>query len=307
MKIYNSVAELIGNTPLLRLNNLEKSLGLKCAIYAKLEGFNPAGSAKDRIALSMLDGAKEQGLLKDGGTVIEPTSGNTGIALAMLCSARGYNCIIVMPDTMSKERINLIKGYGAKVVLTDGKLGMKGAIDKAVEIQKATPNSIIAGQFDNPLNRLAHYKTTGPEIFRDTDGDVDFLIAGVGTGGTLSGTGKFLKENISTVKVVGVEPDASPLISKGFAGPHKIQGIGANFIPSNFDATVCDQIMTVTNDDAFKFCHILAKTEGLLCGISSGATLCGAVKLAKTTENKKIVAVLTDLGERYLSVDGYIE
>ncbi len=307
MKIYNSVAELIGNTPLLRLNNLEKELGLSCAIYAKLESVNPAGSAKDRIALSMLDGAVEQGVLKVGGTVIEPTSGNTGIALAMLCSARGYKCVIVMPDTMSKERINLIKAYGATVVLTDGKLGMKGAIDRACEIQANTPNSIIAGQFDNPLNRLAHYKTTGPEVYRDTDGEVDFLIAGIGTGGTLSGTGKYLKEQKSTVKVVGVEPESSPLISKGIVGPHKIQGIGANFIPSNFDATVCDQIVTVSNEDAFKYCHILAKSEGLLCGISSGATLCGAVKLAKENTNKKIVAILTDTGERYLSVDGYIE
>lgn len=306
MKVYNSLTELIGNTPLLRLNNLEKTFNLKSKVIAKIESFNPAGSAKDRVAKAIIEDFEKRGVIKNGATIIEPTSGNTGIALSAICSAKGYKAVIVMPDSMSAERIKLMKAYGAEVVLTDGKLGMVGAIAKAEELNKNTPNSVIAGQFNNPVNPLAHYLTTGREIYSDTDGEVDILVAGVGTGGTLSGTAKYLKEVKPTVKVYGVEPKNSPLISTGKSGPHKIQGIGANFIPSNFDNTVCDQILTSTDEDAYSFSKILAKTEGVLCGISSGATLSVAVELAKKHEGKTIVVILHDTGDRYLSVEDFV-
>lgn len=306
MKVYNSITELVGNTPLLRLHNLEKTFNLKSKVIAKIESFNPAGSAKDRVAKAIIEDFEKRGVIKNGATIIEPTSGNTGIALSAICSAKGYKAVIVMPDSMSAERIKLMKAYGAEVVLTDGKLGMVGAIAKAEELNKNTPNSVIAGQFNNPVNPLAHYLTTGREIYSDTDGEVDILVAGVGTGGTLSGTAKYLKEVKPTVKVYGVEPKNSPLISTGKSGPHKIQGIGANFIPSNFDNTVCDQILTSTDEDAYSFSKILAKTEGVLCGISSGATLSVAVELAKKHEGKTIVVILHDTGDRYLSVEDFV-
>lgn len=306
MKVYNSITELIGNTPLLRLHNLEKIYNLKSKVIAKIESFNPAGSAKDRVAKAIIEDFEKRGVIKNGATIIEPTSGNTGIALSAICSAKGYKAVIVMPDNMSAERIKLMKAYGAEVVLTDGKLGMVGAIAKAEELNKNTPNSVIAGQFNNPANPLAHYLTTGREIYSDTDGEVDFLVAGVGTGGTLSGTAKYLKEVKPSIKVYGVEPKNSPLISTGKSGPHKIQGIGANFIPSNFDNTVCDQILTATDEEAYSFSKILAKTEGILCGISSGATLSVAVELAKKYEGKTIVVILHDTGDRYLSVEDFV-
>ncbi len=306
MKVYNSITELVGNTPLLRLHNLEKIYNLKSKVIAKIESFNPAGSAKDRVAKAIIEDFEKRGVIKNGATIIEPTSGNTGIALSAICSAKGYKTVIVMPDNMSAERIKLMKAYGAEVVLTDGKLGMVGAIAKAEELNKNTPNSVIAGQFNNPANPLAHYLTTGREIYSDTDGEVDFLVAGVGTGGTLSGTAKYLKEVKPSIKVYGVEPKNSPLISTGKSGPHKIQGIGANFIPSNFDNTVCDQILTATDEEAYSFSKILAKTEGILCGISSGATLSVAVELAKKYVGKTIVVILHDTGDRYLSVEDFV-
>ena len=306
MKVYNSLTELIGNTPLLRLNNIEKVFNLKSKLIAKIESFNPAGSAKDRVARAIIEDYESRGIITEGATIIEPTSGNTGIAISAICSAKGYKAIIVMPDSMSVERIKLMQAYGAEVVLTDGKLGMAGAIKKAEELQKNTPNSVIAGQFDNPSNPQAHYLTTGREIYADTDGEVDILVAGIGTGGTLSGTGKYLKEVKPSVKVYGVEPESSPLISKGESGAHKIQGIGANFIPANFDKSVCDEVITVTNEDAYKFSKVLAKTEGILCGISSGATLFAAIRLAQDIVGKTIVVVLHDTGDRYLSVEDFV-
>lgn len=303
MKIYNSAEELIGRTPLVRLSRFEKKHGLCACVLAKVELFNPAGSVKDRAAKNMIDDAEARGLIAPGATVIEPTSGNTGIGLCMIAAMRGYRAIIVMPDTMSKERIMLMKAYGAKVVLTEGAKGMKGAIEKAEELAGTIPNSFIPSQFDNPANAEAHYLTTGPEIYEDTDGKVDIFVAGVGTGGTLTGTGRYLKEKIPSVKVVAVEPKTSPLLSEGRAGAHAIQGIGANFVPSVLDRTVYDEVIAVSNEDAVAFAADFGKTEGLLVGISSGAALAAAASLAKREENrgKSIVVLLPDTGERYLS------
>lgn len=303
MKVFGSVDELIGNTPLLELKNTQKKENLQARIFAKLECFNPAGSAKDRPALEMINAAEKSGLLKKNSVIIEPTSGNTGIALAAIGAARGYKVIIVMPDTMSKERILLIKAYGAEVILTDGKNGMQGSIDEALRLSAEYENSFIPSQFDNPANPLAHYKTTGPEIWQNTDGKVDILVAGIGTGGTLSGTGKFLKEKNPNIKVVGAEPLSSPLLTQGSFGPHKIQGIGANFIPENLDKGIYDEIIDVPDESAFEYARKMAVNEGILVGISSGAAVYAAAELAKRPENsgKIIVAVLTDTGERYLS------
>lgn len=307
--IYNSVEQLIGNTPLVKLENFAKVLGLKADIIAKLEYLNPAGSVKDRAALFMLDSAEKQGLIKTGGTVIEPTSGNTGIGLALISARRGYNLILTMPETMSIERVKLLKAYGAKVVLTKGELGMQGAIDKAQEIKKNTENSFIPSQFDNPANIDAHYKTTAPEIYKDTDGKFDIFVAGVGSGGTVSGNGKFFKEQNKDIKVYAVEPESSQMIGKGVFGKHKIQGIGANFIPKNYDDSVVDGVISVSDEDAFKYARLIAKTEGVLVGISSGAALSGAVELAKREENKgkTIVVLLPDTGDRYLSTELFNE
>ena len=301
--VYKNVEQLIGKTPLLEIKNVEKSQNLLANVMVKLERFNPAGSVKDRASLYMINDAEEKGLIKKGATIIEPTSGNTGIGIAMICAVRGYKCILTMPDTMSVERRKLLCAYGAQIVLTDGALGMKGAIVKAQEINEQTPNSIILGQFENSANIDAHYKTTGPEIWQDTDGKVDVFIAGVGTGGTLSGIGKFLKEKNNDIKIVAVEPSNSPLISKGYSGAHGLQGIGANFIPKNFDASVCDEVVAVSEQDAFFPSRLLAGQEGLLVGISSGAALFVGLTLAKMPEykNKNIVVLLPDTGERYLS------
>ena len=286
MKIYQNIDQLIGKTPILEINNFASRENLYARVLVKLEYLNPAGSIKDRAALYMLNDAENKGLIKTGGTIIEPTSGNTGIGIAAIAARRGYKVILTMPETMSIERRKLLAAYGAEIVLTEGKLGMNGAVEKASEIQSKTPNSIILSQFDNPANKKAHYETTAPEIWEDTDGKIDFFVACVGTGGTLSGTAKYLKEKNPNVKVVAVEPYSSPLISKGVAGAHKIQGIGANFIPENFDKTVCDNVVTVTDEDAFLTARKLAKTEGVLVGISSGAALSAAVKLAKDEKNK---------------------
>ena len=301
--IYTSADQLIGNTPLLELTHLEEAYGLKAAILAKLEYLNPAGSVKDRIAKAMIDDAEQKGLLKKGSVIIEPTSGNTGIGLASVAAARGYRIIIVMPETMSVERRQLMKAYGAELVLSDGAKGMKGAIAKAEELAAQTPNSFIPGQFVNPANPKAHYETTGPEIWADTDGQVDIFVAGVGTGGTLTGTGKFLKEQKSGVKVVAVEPASSPVLSKGVAGAHKIQGIGAGFVPDVLDTTVYDEIIPVENDDAFATGKLVGHSEGVLVGISSGAAVWAGIQLAKRPENKgkTIVVLLPDTGDRYLS------
>ena len=303
MKIYTSAEELIGSTPLLELVHIEKEYHTRAKIFAKLEFFNPTGSAKDRAAKAMLDAAEQSGELKPGGTVIEPTSGNTGIGLAAVAAVRGYRAVIVMPDTMSVERRKLMKAYGAELVLSPGAEGMSGAVKLAEEIRANTPGAIIAGQFDNPANSKAHYETTGPEIYADTDGSVDILIAGVGTGGTLCGTGRYLKEKKPSVRVLGVEPASSPLLSEGKAGPHGIQGIGANFIPKNYDPDVCDGVIAVSDEDAFEFGRAAGKKEGILVGISSGAALCAAVKTACDAKNegKNIVVILPDTGERYLS------
>ena len=303
--IYTSADQLIGKTPLLELVHIEKELGLEATILAKLEYFNPAGSVKDRIAKAMIDDAEASGKLKPGSVIIEPTSGNTGIGLASVAAARGYRIIIVMPETMSVERRQLMKAYGAELVLTEGAKGMKGAIAKAEELAKEIPDSFIPGQFVNPANPAVHKATTGPEIWADTDGEVDILVAGIGTGGTLSGTGRYLKERRPTVRVIGVEPADSPLITEGRAGPHGIQGIGANFIPENFHRDVADTVMTATLEDSYAAARRLGREEGILCGISGGAALHAALTLAKMDENrgKTVVAILPDAGDRYLSTD----
>ena len=308
-KIYTSADQLIGKTPLLELTHIEKAEKLEAKILAKLEYFNPAGSVKDRIAKGMIDDAEAKGLLKPGSVIIEPTSGNTGIGLASVAAARGYRIIIVMPETMSVERRQLMKAYGAELVLTDGAKGMKGAIAKAEELAKETPNSFIPGQFVNPANPAVHKATTGPEIWEDTDGNVDFFVAGVGTGGTVTGTGTFLKEKNPNVKVVAVEPASSPVLSKGTAGAHKIQGIGAGFVPDVLDTKIYDEIIPVENDDAFTAGREIGRREGVLVGISSGAAIWAAIHLAKRPENegKTIVALLPDTGDRYLSTPLFAE
>ncbi len=302
-KVYSSAAELIGKTPLLELTHIEEKYGLKAKVLAKLEYFNPAGSVKDRIAKAMIEDAEASGKLKPGATIIEPTSGNTGIGLASVAAAKGYKLIITMPETMSVERRQIMKAYGAELVLTEGAKGMKGAIAKAEELSKEIPDSFIPGQFVNPANPAIHKATTGPEIFEDTDGEVDIFVAGVGTGGTITGTGEYLKEQKASVKVVAVEPADSPVLSKGVSGPHKIQGIGAGFVPDVLNTGVYDEVIPVTNEDAFATGRELGKTEGVLVGISSGAALFAAIELAKRPENegKTIVALLPDTGDRYLS------
>ena len=303
MAIYQSNAELIGKTPLLNAANFKKAEELDAQLFAKLEYFNPAGSAKDRVALSMVNDAEEKGLLKEGGVIIEPTSGNTGIGLAAVAVPRGYRVIIVMPDSMSKERRVLMTAYGAELVLTPGAEGMKGAIAKAETLAAEIPGSFIPGQFENPANAMAHYRTTGPEIWEDTEGNVDIFVAGVGTGGTITGVGRYLKEKNPAVKVSAVEPASSPMLSQGFAGPHGLQGIGANFVPEVLDTEVYDEIITVTEAEAYAAARTFGKTEGILCGISSGAALYGAEVMARREENKgkNIVVLLPDTGDRYLS------
>lgn len=302
-KIYRSADELIGGTPLMELTHIEKELGLKAKILAKLEYFNPAGSVKDRIAKAMIDDAEEKGLLKKGSVIIEPTSGNTGIGLASVAAARGYRIIIVMPETMSVERRQIMKAYGAELVLTEGAKGMKGAIEKADELAKEIPNSFIPGQFVNPANPKAHFEHTGPEIYEDTDGKVDIFVAGVGTGGTITGVGEYLKSRNPDVKIVAVEPATSAVLSTGVAGAHKIQGIGAGFVPDVLDTKVYDEIIPVSNEDAFATGKLIGKKEGVLVGISSGAALSAAIELAKRPENngKNIVVLFPDTGDRYLS------
>ncbi len=309
MKVYEKVTDLIGKTPLVKLTNYIKENELEADIYAKLELFNPAGSVKDRIALAMINDAEEKGLLKKGSVIIEPTSGNTGIGLASVAAARGYRIILTMPETMSVERRNLLKAYGAELVLTDGANGMKGAIAKAEELSKEIPNSFIPGQFVNPANPAIHRATTGPEIWDDTDGKVDIFVAGVGTGGTVSGVGEYLKSKNPNVKVVAVEPAGSPVLTKGVSGPHKIQGIGAGFVPDTLDTKVYDEIIAVENEDAFKTGREIARKEGVLVGISSGAAVYAASVLAKRPENKGkiIVALLPDNGDRYLSTPMFTE
>ena len=301
--IYTSADQLIGKTPLLELANLEKKHGLKARIVAKLEYFNPAGSVKDRVAKAMIDDAEAKGVLKEGSVIIEPTSGNTGIGLASVAAARGYRIIIVMPETRSVERRQIMKAYGAELVLTEGAKGMKGAIAKAEELAKEIPNSFIPGQFVNPANPKAHYETTGPEIFEDTDGKVDFFVAGVGTGGTVTGVGKYLKEKVPGVKIVAVEPATSAVLSTGVAGSHKIQGIGAGFVPDVLDTKIYDEIITVGNDEAFEIGKEIGRSDGLLVGISSGAAVWAAMEIAKRpgNEGKTIVVLLADTGDRYLS------
>ncbi len=303
MSVYNSALELVGNTPLVEANNFVKKNDLKAKVLVKLEYFNPAGSVRDRIAKAIIEDAENRGALKEGSVIIEPTSGNTGIGLASIAAVKGYRIIITMPETMSVERRNLMKAYGAELVLTDGAKGMKGAIAKAEELAKEIPNSFIAGQFVNPVNPATHKATTGPEIWKDTEGKVDIFVAGVGTGGTVSGTGAYLKEQNPNVKIVAVEPATSPVLSKGEAGPHKIQGIGAGFVPQTLDTSIYDEIITVENDDAFSAGRAFAKQEGVLVGISSGAALHAAKELAARPENegKTIVALLPDTGDRYLS------
>ena len=303
--MYEMNAEkLIGNTPLVRLTKIEKMYALQAELYAKVESVSVGGSIKDRVAKAIIDAAEKDGSLKSGGTVIEATSGNTGVGLALVCAARGYKAVIVMPETMSIERRKLIAAYGAQIVLTEGSKGMQGAVDKAEELCKATPNAIIAGQFENPANPKAHYQSTAPEIYEAMQGEVDIFVAGVGTGGTITGVGKYLKERIKKVQIVAVEPEKSPLLSKGKAGPHGLQGIGANFIPKTLDRTVYDEVITVSDEDAYALAKSVSKQEGLFVGISSGAALTAAIEVAKRQENagKKIVVVFPDNGDRYLSV-----
>ena len=309
MKVYQHIYETVGHTPLVELTNLEKELDLKAKVIAKVEFFNPGGSVKDRIALAMIEDAEAKGLLKKGSIIIEPTSGNTGIGLAMVAATKGYHLILTMPETMSIERRNLAKAYGAEVVLTEGAKGMKGAIAKAQELAEQYQNSFIPSQFTNPANPKIHYLTTGPEIYADIDGKVDIFVAGVGTGGTLSGVGKYLKEQNQNIKVVAVEPETSPVLSKGTPGPHKIQGIGAGFVPNTLDTNIYDEIITIANEDAYEMQNQVAKNDGLLVGISAGAAIKAATILANRPENegKNIVVLLADTGERYLSVPGLIK
>lgn len=308
MNIYASADQLIGHTPLLELKHIEEEFGLRAGLIAKLEFRNPAGSVKDRIAQAMLNTAEQEGRLKPGATVIEPTSGNTGIGLCAVAAARGYRAVIVMPDSMSPERIKLMRAYGAEVVLTPGAQGMKGAIAKAEELAAQTENSIIAGQFTNPANPRAHYETTGPEIYADTDGKVDYFVAGIGTGGTVTGTGRYLKEQNSAIRVIGVEPADSPVLTEGRAGPHRIQGIGAGFVPEVLDRSVPDEVLTVTTEQAFAAARMLGRREGILCGISSGAALHAAITVASREEaaGKTVVVLFPDGGDRYLSTDLYL-
>lgn len=303
--LYHNLEALVGNTPLIKLTKLQNALDLKSEIYAKLEFYNPAGSVKDRVALEMIRDAEEKGLLKPGATIIEPTSGNTGIGLAAMAVARGYKVILTMPDTMSVERRQLLSAYGAQLVLTEGKLGMNGAIAKAEELKNSIPGSFIAGQFINPANAMAHYKTTGPEIWRDMQGDIDFFVAGVGTGGTLTGTAKYLKEQKSDIKACAIEPFDSAVLSGEQAGPHGLQGIGAGFVPEVLDVSLIDEIIKVKTEDAYETARLLAQCEGMLIGISGGAALYGAIKLAKAYNNKKIVTLFPDSGDRYLSTPLY--
>lgn len=309
MTVYKAISDLIGNTPLVELTHIEEKEGLEASVVTKVEFFNPAGSVKDRIAKKMIEDAEKKGLIKPGATLIEPTSGNTGIGIASVAAAKGYKAIMTMPETMSVERRNLLKAYGAKVVLTDGKAGMKGAIAKAQELAAATPNSFIPSQFENPSNPQAHYESTGPEIWKDTEGKVDIFVAGVGTGGTVSGTGKYLKNQNPNVKVVAVEPKTSPVLSQGHAGPHGIQGIGAGFVPNTLDTSVYDEVFTVTNEQAYETGRLIAHNEGMLVGISSGAATYAAIQIAKRPENKgkTIVVLLPDTGERYLSTPMFAE
>lgn len=309
MTVYKAISDLIGNTPLVELTHIEEQENLEANIVAKVEFFNPAGSVKDRIAKKMIEDAEKAGKIKPGATLIEPTSGNTGIGIASVAAAKGYKAIMTMPETMSVERRNLLKAYGAKVVLTDGKAGMKGAIAKAQELAKSTPNSFIPSQFENPSNPQAHYETTGPEIWKDTEGKVDIFVAGVGTGGTVSGTGKYLKEQNPDVKVVAVEPKSSPVLSQGHAGPHGIQGIGAGFVPDTLNTDIYDEVFPVTNEQAYETGRLIAHKEGMLVGISSGAATYAAIQLAKRPENKgkTIVVLLPDTGERYLSTPMFAE
>lgn len=309
MTVYKAISDLIGNTPLVELTHIEEKEGLEASVVAKVEFFNPAGSVKDRIAKKMIEDAEKKGLIKPGATLIEPTSGNTGIGIASVAAAKGYKAIMTMPETMSVERRNLLKAYGAKVVLTDGKAGMKGAIAKAQELAASTPNSFIPSQFENPSNPQAHYESTGPEIWKDTEGKVDIFVAGVGTGGTVSGTGKYLKNQNPNVKVVAVEPKTSPVLSQGHAGPHGIQGIGAGFVPKTLDTSVYDEVFTVTNEQAYETGRLIAHNEGMLVGISSGAATYAAIQIAKRPENKgkTIVVLLPDTGERYLSTPMFAE
>lgn len=303
MKNVKNIENCIGNTPTLRLENICRRLGLGADIYTKLENLNAGGSIKDRVAKAMIDDAEASGRLQTGGTVIEPTSGNTGVGLALVCAARGYKVVIVMPETMSVERQKLIRAYGADVVLTDGKKGMQGAVEKANEILQSTPNAVIAGQFENPANPMAHYQTTAPELYAAMDGDVDIFVAGVGTGGTITGVGRYLKEKNAAVKIVAVEPAASPLLSKGVSGKHGLQGIGANFVPKILDTGIYDEVLTVTDEEAFATARLLCEWEGVFVGISAGAAVAACIALAKRPENrgKKIATVLPDSGDRYLS------